>query len=67
MLESNRILTESKPEVQKMLIRSKSIESTAESNRAIRFNNTSVDAQEIINTNARNGKFTSRRVKQNKA
>ena len=54
MLESNRILTESKPEVQKMLIRSKSIESTAESNRAIRFNNTSVDAQEIINTNARN-------------
>ena len=54
--ESNRILTESKPEVQKMLI-SKSRESTAESKGATRFSNTSVDVQQIIVTNARNGKY----------
>ena len=55
--ESNRILTESKPEVQKVLICSKSIESTAEFKRATRFSNTSVDVQQIIATNARNGKY----------
>ena len=41
--ESNRILTESKPEVQKMLICSKSRKSTVESKEATRFSNTSVD------------------------
>ena len=55
--ESNRVLTESKPEVQKMLICSKSRESTAESKGATRFSNTSVDVQQIIVTNARNGKY----------
>ena len=55
--ESNRILTESKPEVQKVLICSKSRESAAESMRATRFSNTSVDVQQIIVTNARNGKY----------
>ena len=43
--ESNRILTESKPEVQKMLICSKSRKSTVESKEATRFSNTSVDVQ----------------------
>ena len=55
--ESNRILTESKPEVQKMLICSKSRKSTVESKEATRFSNTSVDVQQIIVTNARNGKY----------
>ena len=50
-----------------MLICSKSRESTAEFKQAIRFSNTSVDAQQIIATNAQNGKFASRRVKQNQA
>ena len=54
--ESNRILTESKPEVQKMSVCSKSREITAESKGATRFSNTSVDVQQIIVTNARNGK-----------
>ena len=43
--ESNTILMESKPEVQKTLICSKSREGTAESGRATRFSNTSVDVQ----------------------
>ena len=47
--ESNRILTESKPEVQKMSVCSKS--------RETRFSNTSVDFQQIIVTNARNGNY----------
>ena len=41
--ESNAILTESKPEVQKTMICSKSREGTAESSGAIRFSNTSVE------------------------
>ena len=45
LIESNRILTESKPEVQKTLLCSKSIESTAESKGATRFSITSVDVQ----------------------
>ena len=45
MSESNTILTESKPEVQKTLICSKSREGTAESSGATRFSNTSVDIQ----------------------
>ena len=49
--ELNKILTESKLEVQKMLIWSKSRESTSESNRQ-HFSNTSVDVQKIIVTNA---------------
>ena len=65
--ESNIILTESKPEVQKMLICSKSRESTAEYKQAIRFSNASVNVQQILVTNARNGKFASRRVKPNQA
>ena len=55
--ESKRILTESKPAVQKMLICSKSREGTAESKGATRFSNASVDVQQIIVTNARNGKY----------
>ena len=55
--QSNTILTESKQEVQKTLICSKSREGTAESNGAKRFRNTSVAVQQIIVTNARNGKF----------
>ena len=55
--ESNRILTESKPEVQKMSVCSKSREITAESKGATRFSNTSVDVQQIIVTNARNGNY----------
>ena len=55
--ESNRILTESKPEVQKVLICSKSRESTTEFMQATRFSNTSVDVQQIIVTNARNGNY----------
>ena len=66
-IESNIILTESKPEVPKMLICSKSREITAEYKQAIRFSNTSVKAQQILVTNARNGKSASRRVKQNQA
>ena len=45
MSESNTILTESKPKVQKILICSKSREGTAESSGATRFSNTSVDVQ----------------------
>ena len=45
MSESNTILTESKPKVQKILIFSKSREGTAESSGATRFSNTSVDVQ----------------------
>ena len=55
--ESNRILTESKPEVQKVLICSKSRESTTEFLRATKFSNTSVDVQQVIVTNARNRKY----------
>ena len=55
--KSNKILPESKPEIQKSLICSKSRESTAESSRATRFSSTSVDVQQIIVTNARNGKY----------
>ena len=40
-----------------MLICSKSRESTAEFKRTTRFSNTSVDVQQIIVTNAQNGKF----------
>ena len=43
--ESNRILTESKPEVQKTLICSKSRESTAESSGGIGFSTISVYVQ----------------------
>ena len=43
--ESNTILTESKPEVQKTLISSKSIEGTLESSGATRFSKTSVEVQ----------------------
>ena len=43
--ESNAILTESKPEVQKTMICSKSREGTAESSGATRFSNTSVEVQ----------------------
>ena len=57
MSELNIILTESKPEVQKTLICSKSREGTAESSRATKFSNTSVEVQQIIVTNARNGKL----------
>ena len=56
--ESNTILTESKPEVQKALICSKSREGTFESSGATRFSNTSVDIQQIIVTNARNGTYS---------
>ena len=55
--ESNTILTESKPAVQKTLICSKSTEGTAESSGARRFSNTSVAVKKIIVTNARNGKL----------
>ena len=50
-----------------MLICSKSREITAEYKQAIRFSNTSVKAQQILVTNARNGKFASRHVKQKQA
>ena len=43
--ESNTMLTESKPEVKKALICSKSKEGTAEYNGATRFSNISVDVQ----------------------
>ena len=43
--ESKKILTESKPVVQKTLICSKSREPTAESSGATRFSNTSVDVE----------------------
>ena len=43
--ELNTILTESKPEVQKTLICSKSREGTAESSGATRFSNASVEVQ----------------------
>ena len=43
--ESNAILTESKPEVQKTMICSKSREGKAESSGATRFSNTSVEVQ----------------------
>ena len=43
--ESNAILTESKPKVQKILICSKSREGTAESSGAARISNTSVEVQ----------------------
>ena len=43
--ESKKILTESKPVVQKTLICSKSREPTAESSGVTRFSNTSVDVQ----------------------
>ena len=46
-----------KPEVQKMLICSKSRESTPEYRGGSRFSNTSVDVQQIIVTNERNGKY----------
>ena len=56
--ESNRKLTESKLEVdQKMRLWSKSRESTAESMRATRFSNPSVDVQQIIVTNVQKGKY----------
>ena len=45
MSETNTILTESKPEVQKTLISSKLTEGTAESSGATRFSNTSVEVQ----------------------
>ena len=41
--ESNTVLTESKPEVKKTLIRAKSKEGTAESSGATRFSNTSAE------------------------
>ena len=53
--ESSTILTESKPEVPKTLSCSKSREGTVESSGATRFSNTSVDVQQIIVTNVRNG------------
>ena len=43
--KSNTILTESKPEVQKILICSKSKEGTIECGGAARFSNTSVQVQ----------------------
>ena len=43
--KSNTILTESKPEVQKILICSKSKEGTTECGGAARFSNTSVQVQ----------------------
>ena len=51
------ILTESKPAVQQRLVCSKWRESTAQSKGATRFNNTSVDVQQIVVTNTRNGKL----------
>ena len=48
---------ESKPEVKKILICSKSREGTAESSGATKFSNTSVDVQSIIVTNAQNRKL----------
>ena len=56
--ESNTILRESKPEVRKTLTCSKSREGTAESTGATRLNNTSVDVQQMIVTNARNGPYS---------
>ena len=47
------MLMESKPEVQKILICLKS----REGSRTTRFSNTSVDVQQIMITNARNGKL----------
>ena len=55
--ESNTIPTESKPDVKKTLICSKSRKGTAESSRATRFSNTSVDVQQIIFTKAQKGKL----------
>ena len=46
--KSSTILTESKPEVQKILICSKSIEGTAESSGATRFSNTSVKSSKSL-------------------
>ena len=51
------ILTGSKPEVQQRLDCSKSRENRAQSKGAARFNNSSVDVQQIVVTNTRNGKL----------
>ena len=56
--ELSTIQRESKPKVQKTLICSKSREGTAESSGATRFSNTSVNFQQIIVTNARNGTYS---------
>ena len=55
--KSNTILTESKPEVQKILICLKPIEGTAESSGATRFSKTFFEVLQIIVTKPQNGKL----------
>ena len=64
--KSNKILPESKPEIQKSLICSKSRESTAESSGVTRFSNTSVEVQQTIVTKCTKWKIiASKHEKQN--
>ena len=61
--ESNTVLTKIKPEVQKILICSKSREGTAQSSGATRFSNTSVEVHQIFVINARNRKLLQANMK----